>query len=39
MNFTLVRRMAMRDIRSGEMGLLLIALVVAVGTNLDQYVR
>ena len=32
MNFALVRRMAMRDIRSGEMGLLLIALVVAVGT-------
>ncbi len=32
MNFHLVRRMAMRDIRSGEMGLLLIALVVAVGT-------
>ena len=32
MNFTLVRRMAMRDIRSGEMGLLLVALVVAVGT-------
>ncbi len=32
MNFALVRKMAMRDIRSGEMGLLLIALVVAVGT-------
>ncbi len=32
MNFSLIRRMAMRDIRSGEMGLLLIALVVAVGT-------
>ncbi|MDG2276898.1 MAG: hypothetical protein P8L31_02995 [Pseudomonadales bacterium] len=32
MNFNLVRKMAMRDIRSGEMGLLLIALVVAVGT-------
>jgi putative ABC transport system permease protein len=32
MNFHLVRRMAMRDIRSGEMGLLLVALVVAVGT-------
>lgn len=32
MNFSLVRRMAMRDVRSGEMGLLLIALVVAVGT-------
>jgi putative ABC transport system permease protein len=32
MNFKLVRRMAMRDIRSGEMGLLLVALVVAVGT-------
>ncbi len=32
MNFSLVRKMAMRDIRSGEMGLLLIALVVAVGT-------
>ncbi len=32
MNFRLVRRMAMRDIRSGEMGLLLVALVVAVGT-------
>lgn len=32
MNFKLVRRMAMRDIRSGEMGLLLAALVVAVGT-------
>jgi len=31
-NFNLVRRMAMRDIRSGEMGLLLVALVVAVGT-------
>jgi putative ABC transport system permease protein len=31
-NFNLVRKMAMRDIRSGEMGLLLIALVVAVGT-------
>ncbi len=32
MNFALVRRMAMRDVRSGEMGLLLAALVVAVGT-------
>ena len=32
MNFGLVRRMALRDIRSGEMGLLLVALVVAVGT-------
>ena len=32
MNFALVRRMALRDLRSGEMGLLLIALVVAVGT-------
>ena len=32
MNFNLVRRMAMRDIRSGEMGLLLVALIVAVGT-------
>ena len=32
MNFALVRRMALRDIRSGEMGLLLVALVVAVGT-------
>ena len=32
MNFKLVRRMAMRDIRSGEMGLLLVALIVAVGT-------
>jgi len=32
MNFKLVRRMAMRDIRAGEMGLLLVALVVAVGT-------
>jgi len=32
MNFNLVRRMASRDIRSGEMGLLLVALVVAVGT-------
>ncbi len=32
MNFALVRRMAMRDVRSGEMGLLLVALVVAVGT-------
>lgn len=32
MNFSLVRRLALRDIRSGEMGLLLIALVVAVGT-------
>jgi len=31
-NFNLVRRMAMRDIRSGEMGLLLVALIVAVGT-------
>ncbi len=30
--FTLVRRMALRDLRSGEMGLLLVALVVAVGT-------
>ncbi|MEM7077425.1 MAG: FtsX-like permease family protein [Pseudomonadota bacterium] len=32
MNFTLVRRLALRDIRSGEMGLLLVALLVAVGT-------
>ncbi len=32
MNFALVRRMAMRDVRSGEMGLLLVALIVAVGT-------
>jgi len=32
MNFRLVRRMALRDLRSGEMGLLLVALVVAVGT-------
>lgn len=32
MNFNLVRRLAVRDIRSGEMGLLLVALVVAVGT-------
>ena len=32
MNFGLVRRMALRDIRSGEMGLLLVALIVAVGT-------
>jgi len=32
MNFKLVRRMAMRDLRSGEIGLLLVALVVAVGT-------
>ncbi len=30
--FPLIRRMAMRDLRSGEMGLLLVALVVAVGT-------
>ena len=32
MNFHLVRRMAQRDLRAGEMGLLLVALVVAVGT-------
>jgi putative ABC transport system permease protein len=32
MNFSLVRRLAMRDIRSGEMAMLLVALVVAVGT-------
>ena len=32
MNFALVRRMALRDVRSGEMGLLLVALLVAVGT-------
>ena len=32
MKFSLVRRLAMRDVRAGEMGLLLIALVVAVGT-------
>lgn len=32
MNFSLVRRMALRDVRSGEMGLLLVALVVAVAT-------
>ena len=32
MNFHLVTRLAMRDIRSGEMGLLLVALLVAVGT-------
>ena len=32
MNFALVRRMALRDVRSGEMGLLLVALIVAVGT-------
>ena len=32
MNFELVRKLALRDIRSGEMRLLLIALVVAVGT-------
>ncbi|MEM7101143.1 MAG: ABC transporter permease, partial [Pseudomonadota bacterium] len=31
-SFALVRRMALRDLRSGEMGLLLVALVVAVGT-------
>ncbi len=30
--FALVRRMALRDLRSGEMGLLLVALLVAVGT-------
>ncbi len=32
MNLVLVTRMALRDLRSGEMGLLLVALVVAVGT-------
>jgi putative ABC transport system permease protein len=32
MNFRLVRRLAMRDLRAGEMGLLLVALLVAVGT-------
>jgi putative ABC transport system permease protein len=32
MNFQLVRRLAMRDLRAGEMGLLLVALLVAVGT-------
>ncbi|MEM7002287.1 MAG: FtsX-like permease family protein [Pseudomonadota bacterium] len=32
MNFRLVRKLAMRDVRSGEMAMLLLALVVAVGT-------
>ena len=32
MNMMLVARMAWRDIRSGEMALLLVALLVAVGT-------
>ena len=32
MNFKLVARMAWRDVRSGEMGLLLVALLVVVGT-------
>ena len=31
-SFNLVRRMTLRDLRSGEMSLLLVALVVAVGT-------
>ena len=32
MNMMLVARMAWRDVRSGEMALLLVALLVAVGT-------